>query len=340
MRAQASELHRETRGGERQETDEGAWRLRAGATWKWSERLSLVGRVATIGNTSGTRWRVGAFESIQSSSGLASGDVTLDLAYLSFKPRDNLQLRFGRFQETIAVPGVPDKSLDRKDSDGLTVTYTDGASLDWHVGDGWSLLAIAQHNPPAGGTNRPRAPLDFTDHGSRTSGFFALRKTQDDGFWALRSLNLTWLPESRIGSTGETSDYTGMVADVGMRWPTNGKRRHLLFGGAVAHAPDAPATVDGFGRRDWAYQATANLMNFARLRQSIGVVWMQTGAGWLLSPDLAANSTLWEIRYRFNPLEKLQIETRYRYRSDVEQVPLAAGFQRDRDWYLRATWRM
>lgn len=338
VRFLVSGLDRAARNGEHIDTDEGAMRLRAGGTWKWSEVASFVGRFATSASTRGNRWRLDTFESAQISSGLASGDMTLDLAYLSFAPTDTVRLRFGRFQDVLALPGVPDKSLDRKDSDNMSINYTDGASIDWKVGEGWSLLGIAQYNPPQGPTNRPRAPLTFEDSGSRVSGLLALQKAQEDGFWALRSLSLTVLPQTLLRGA-DTSTYTGAVGNVAVRWPAQGNQMHLLVGGSLAYAPDIPRTAAVYDDAQWAWQATANLMNFARMRQSVGIVWMRSGAGWLLSPDLASNTQLWEIRYRIRPLEPLTIEARFRYRSDDERLLGASGSQRDRDWYVRATWR-
>lgn len=338
VRVLVSGLERTDRNGIESDTDEGVMRLRVGSTWEWSERTRLVGRLATSASTNGNDWQLDWFETAQTTSGLAPGNTTLDLAYLQLAPTDGVRLRFGRFQESVALPGVPDKSLDRKDSDNMSINYSDGAALDWGVAGGWSLLAIAQYNPAEGPANRPRAPLAFTDSGSRVSGFFAMRKAERDGFWALRSLNLTVLPHT-LNRGGDTSTYSAAVANVAVRWPASSSAMHLLAGGSLGYAPEVPQTVRMYGDSRWAWQATANLMNFARRQQSIGVVWMRSGAGWLLSPDLASNTQLWEIRYRVEVFNPLTIEARFRYRSDDEQLRTVRGIQRDRDWYLRATWR-
>lgn len=337
LRLLISGLERNDRAGAKSYLDEGILRVRAGGAWRWSDRASLIGRFATSVSTDGNRWRLGWFDSAPS-SGLAHGDATLDLAYLLLKPAQRLSLRLGRFQESLALPAVPDKSLDRKDSDSVSIGYTDGMSLEWDAGHGWRLLAIAQYNPADGATNAPRAPLTFRDSGSRVSGFLALRKTDDAGFWALRSLNLTVLPQT-LSASGGVSTYTAAVANGAVRWPASSAGRHFLVGGSLGYAPRVPASADRYGAARMAWQATANLMNFASLRQSIGVVWMRSGAGWLLSPDLASNTQLWEVRYRIVPLGPLTLEARLRYRSDDEWLPAARQAQRDKDGYLRATWR-
>lgn len=137
---------------------------------------------------------------------------------------------------------------------------------------------------------------------------------------------------------GEAHTYTALVGNLMRRLAHNGQS-HVLLGGSVGFAPDVPATTAASRATHWAWQATANVIDFGPLGQSIGVVYMKTGSGWLLSPDLASNSWLSEVRYRLVPLRGLTCEVRLRFRGDAEQLSEASRTRFDRDWYLRLSWR-
>ncbi len=112
----------------------------------------------------------------------------------------------------------------------------------------------------------------------------------------------------------------------------------LLIGGSLGYAPDIPRSASSSQSHE-AWQVTANLVDFGPWDQGFGVVYMRTGAGWLLSPDLANGRWLAEARYRFRPVARLTCELRLRYRRDVEDPVSGTTREIDRDWYLRLTWR-
>ena len=283
-------------------SDEGSLRVRAGVAWAVNPGLQAVIRAATSASTHGNEWQVGSFPSAQTSAGLAPGSVTLDLAHLQYESGSGLRLRIGRFQETLALPAIPDKSLDRKDSDGTGISYSDGISAEYPFGRGWSLVSIAQYQAEGGATNRPREPLTFDDDGNPVSGFFALRRSDDSGPWALTSLSYSILPDS-LAEDGRRQTYSGLVANAMRRIPVEGVG-NLLVGGSLGYAPDIPRSASSSQSHE-AWQVTANLVDFGLWEQGLGVVYMRTGAGWLLSPDLANGRWLAEARYRFKPVARL-----------------------------------
>ena len=317
-------------------SDEGSVRVRAGVDWAATPGFHVVIRTATSASTGGNEWQVGWFPSAQTSAGLAPGSVTFDLAHLQYESESGLRLRIGRFQETLALPAIPDKSLDRKDSDGTGISYSDGISAEYPLGRGWSLLGIAQYQPEGGATNRPREPLTFDDDGNPVSGFFALRRSDDSGPWALTSLSYSVFPDS-LAEDGRRRTYSGLVANAMRRIPVEGVGK-LLIGGSLGYAPDVPRSASSSQSHE-AWQVTANLVDFGPWDQGFGVVYMRTGAGWLLSPDLANGRWLAEARYRFRPVARLTCELRLRYRRDVEDPVSGTTREIDRDWYLRLTWR-
>jgi len=319
------------------DSDEASLRVRGGIDWAVSPGFHAVIRAATSASTRGNDWQAGWFPAAQTSTGLAPGSVTLDLAHLRYESESGLRLRIGRFQETLALPAIPDKSLDRKDSDSTGISYSDGISAEYPVGQGWNLLGIAQYAPDGGATNRPRVPLSFDDEENPVSGYFALRRSDETGPWALASLSYSVYPDSLV-EDGRRENYSGLVANAMRRIPVEGIG-NLLIGGSLGYAPDIPQSASASSQSRVAWQATANLVDFGPRDQGFGVVYMRTGAGWLISPDLADGRWLAEARYRFRPVPQLTCELRLRYRRDTED-PLA-GTTRDieRDWYLRLTWR-
>lgn len=318
-------------------SDEGSLRVRAGVDWAVSPGLHAILRAATSASTSGNEWQVGSFPSAQTSTGLAPGSVTLDLAHLQYESGSGLRLRIGRFQETLALPAIPDKSLDRKDSDGTGISYSDGISAEYPIGRGWDLLGIAQRQPEGGATNRPREPLSFDDDAGPVSGYFALRRTDEAGPWALASLSYSVYPDS-LAVDGGRENYSGLVANAMRRIPVEGLGK-LLIGGSLGYAPDIPQSVPASSQAHAAWQVTANLVDFGPHEQGFGVVYMRTGSGWLLSPDLANGRWLAEARYRIRPVPQLTCELRLRYRRDTEDPVTGETRETDRDWYLRLTWR-
>lgn len=318
-------------------SDEASLRIRAGVTLAASPGLNAVVRAATSASTAGNEWQVGSFPAAQTSAGLAPGSVTLDLAHLQYESGSRLRLRIGRFQDSLALPAVPDKSLDRKDSDGTGISYSDGVSAEYPIGRGWSVLGIAQYQPEGGATNRPREPLSFDGDENPASGYFALRRSDEGGPWALASLSYSVYPDS-LAEDGQRQTYSGVAANAMRRIPVAGLGQ-LLIGGSVGYAPDIPQSASASQQAHGAWQVTANLVDFGPWDQGFGVVYMRTGAGWLLSPDLANGRWLAEARYRFRPVARLTIELRLRYRRDTEDPVSGSTRETERDGYLRLTWR-
>ncbi len=77
-------------------------------------------------------------------------------------------------------------------------------------------------------------------------------------------------------------------------------------------------------------------MNFLP-RQSIGINYARTDAGWLLSPQYGKNEKLFEIRYLWRRNQRLAVDIRGRWRKELQ--PIFNSIKRDEfDFYLRFTW--
>ncbi|CAG4969671.1 hypothetical protein LYB30171_00555 [Lysobacter luteus] len=278
-------------------------------------------------------------------TGTAFGDVTLDEAYLAYAaPDDGMRLRVGRFQTVFNLPGVAAKSLDRDDSPNTDVTWTDGVHLDMPIGAGWRGHAIAEHRHRRG-TGVTRAPLDFSDSGSRVSTFLAVENSEAWGPVSLRMLSLTWMPSSlAVAGAGSDArdDYLTADARLAATWPVGGNGMKLVAGAELAYAfdtpPDARVGTGGDGNADGlAWQVAASLYEMAP-GHNIGIAHGEVGAGWLISPDFRPNDRLTEVRYQWKFAERTSMEARVRERRELEH-PVGTRARLDRDVYVRLSHR-
>jgi len=72
--------------------------------------------------------------------------------------------------------------------------------------------------------------------------------------------------------------------------------------------------------------------------QSFGLNYGRTQPGWLLSPQFAPNTELFELRYQWLARQGLMLEARVRWQETLEQVTLSTALDNEFDFYLRLTW--
>lgn len=276
-------------------------------------------------------------------SGLVDGQATFDEAWLEHAPVDaRWSLRLGRFQASFGLDDVMKKSLDQNDSTNFDITWTDGAWWQWR-GDAWTTHAIIRHNDRRGPTGTLRPPLEFSDDGSRASGFFAIASNRTVGPFVQRMLTVNWLPSAlrRHGvADPDARDYLAVTAKTTAQWPL-GDTLRLRLGAEIGHAFDTPRREtmgSGAGDADGlAWQLSANLLDFAP-GQRFGLIWSRVPDGWLLSSDFRPNDTQAEARWVWQAHPALQLDARIRRREEV-RIPDDAGQpRRDLDIYLRSTW--
>lgn len=204
---------------------------------------------------------------------------------------------------------------------------------------------IMQYNSGDGASNVRRQPLDFSDRDSRVSYVYSLEKLQYNRGLIQRALDISYLPSSLLvdgQQGGPTDDYLAIVARMAGRWPLRTEGWRIRLSSEIGYAPNTPtksaAGIVGTGATDgFAWNVTVSLMDFLP-NHSIGVNYAQTEAGWLMSPQYAANEQLAEIRYMWRPTNRMTIDVRGRWRNDlhqrINQIP-----DRDRfDFYARMTW--
>jgi hypothetical protein len=347
LRAGYFSSEREARNGEHSDDDATRLRLRlfverdAGPAWKF--RMRVAGRYGTDQESASAFVRGHA----PTRSGTRLGDTTLDEFHLTHAPPGaDWTLRLGRFQSKFELMGVAAKSLDRNDSTNIDVTWTDGMHLQYRVNPDWRAHLVLQHNHRRGSSSTTRAPLDFSDSGSRVSMFAGLEAIGSSGPVVQRMLGLSWWPSAlaRDGvAASQRSDFVALTARGALAWPAGEGDRRWLLAAEAGHAPTTPrGRVVGTGSAapagGNAWQVSANLEHL-RPGHHVGVVYGRVDAGWLISPDLRNNDELAEVRYQWQLRAGLSMEARYRWRQELDVPATAEGPRVDRDVYLRVSAR-
>jgi hypothetical protein len=309
---------------------------------RWQLRTRVAGRFGS--DQDGSRAYLRGYAPTR--TGTAFGDVTLDEAYLRYAaPGDGLRVRVGRFQTLFALPGVASKGLVRNDSPNIDVNWTDGVHLDMPVAGGWRSHLVAEHRHRLGSGGVARAPLDFSDGGSRVSLFAAVQNDRPWGPVNLRVLSLGWMPSS-LASAGLAAapreDYLTAHGLVSATWPLREDGLRLVAGLEAGYAFDTPpGNVVGTGQSGdsdgLAWQAAASLYDIAP-GHHLGLAVGRVGAGWLVSPDFRGNDALVELRHQWRLNKDTSIESRIRGRRELEH-PAGTRARVDHDLYVRVSHR-
>lgn len=305
---------------------------------RWSLRTRVAGRFST--DQDGTRAYLRGYAPTR--TGLAFGDVTVDEAYVRYAaPGEGVRVRIGRFQSQFALPGVASKGLSRNDSPNIDVNWTDGVHVELPVAADWRGHLVAEHRHRRGSGGVARAPLDFSDSDSRVSLFAALASEAAWGPVDHRVLSLSWMPASLpvAGPAADPrEDYLTASGSVSATWPLRDDGLRLVAGLEAGYAFETPRgdvvrTGQAGDSDGLAWQAAASLYDIAP-GHHLGVVYAQTGAGWLVSPDFRGNDALVEIRHQWRLDKAASIESRLRERREIEH-PEGTRARVDRDLYVR-----
>ena len=322
----------------------GRWRFRTSV--ELFPSLRAVGRVAGLCSTDECSPNLVLESSIPTTNGMERGDITLDEAYFHWFRVDQFDLAVGRLQtKFVARGGVFAKSLDRNDSSSVNVNWTDGMHLTFGDKSGWVPHLILQHNSSDGATNVRRGPLDFDDDAARVTYFLGLESLKRTPLFLQRGLDISYLPKSLLkdGSlSGRREDYYGIVIRSANRWPERDEGPRLRVAAELGYAPEtqtrAAAGLAGNGDVDGlAWNMSLSLMDF-KLNHSIGMIYGQVGAGWLLSPQYRENESYAEIRYQWRKTRQLAFDFRIRHRKELERLSLSARKREELDFFLRFTW--
>jgi hypothetical protein len=327
-------------------TEEWLGRFRAGGSYNFSNWLIAGGRVATACSSESCNFDFAMTESIPiGATSLPDGDVTFDELYLHSFRRESFDLAIGRLQtKFVSRAGVFAKSLDRNDSNGTSITWTDGLHGTAHLGDRSILHLILQKNRADGTGNVRRAPIDFGNENSRVSYFLAWENQRP--LWNLtqRGIDVTYMPKSLLQDgtpSGRIVDYVAWVTRYAASWPRNTDGPQLTLASELGYAPTTPtrAALDFPGGGDTgglAWNITVSGMNL-KPNHSIGLNFAQTDAGWLISPDFKPNTQIVELRYLWRKNPNLALDIRFRQESDLELTAGAIDKQKNINVFARFT---
>jgi hypothetical protein len=326
--------------------DNGELRLRVRVGLAWVAGSSLDFKIRAAGSVSSDENNSGfEFETSPSSrAGMEPGQVTFDELYLKWAPGRRFNLYAGRFQTQFQLLGVFPKSLDKKDSNNMRITWTDGLHVFYRSESGWTPHLIVEYQSEEGPTNILREPLDFTDDDSRVSYFFNVRSDRRLGPLVQRALDITYLPSALLKDGvqfGRREDYWAALTRWSLEWHLGEGTKSIIAGGGIGYAPETPIelAVGIPGLQDtngFAWQAQVSLMNF-KPGHSIGLNVGVADAGWLIAPQYRNNEELAEIRYRKLLRRGGLLEIRVRYREQIDAEIGDPTLNTEWDGYARFT---
>jgi hypothetical protein len=345
LRINYSYTHENDRDASDQSVSELRGRFRVGGTYSITRKLVLGGRIATDCSTDECNPGAVFDSTLPNSSSIDSGDITFDQLYLHVFRRENFDVAIGRLQtKFVSHAGVFAKSLDRNDSNGTNVNWTDGVHGILHVNKNWKGHLILQKNEADGTGNIRRGPIDFEDDDARITYFLGWENRQRFGPINQQGFDITYMPQSLLkddAPNGRIEDYIGVVGRFAASWPEGSIGRRLNVAGEIGYAPKTPTRAamglagngdtDGLG-----WLLSASIVDI-RPDHSIGINYGRTDAGWLLSPQYRENEEAVEIRYMWRRSLNLAIDFRARWRKDLEQLESAVSKRDELNVFVRFT---
>jgi len=320
-------------------------RFRIGGIYHINDWLLGNARIATACTSDRCGFDPTLDSTIDTQTSANEGEITFDQLYLHIFRRERFDIAFGRLQtKFVARAGVFAKSLDRNDSNGFNVNWTDGAHATYHFKNGSIIHFIPEYNDPDGPSNVKRFPLNFSSSDARVSYFVAWESQRRIGPITQRGFDVTYLPSALLKEripTGPIEDYVGIVARMATARPfgTSGTRWNIAA--EIGYAPETPTRaalgLPGLGDADgMAFTFAASLMDL-RPNHSIGINYGRAAPGWLLSPQYRDNEELIEIRYLWRRSRILALDFRIRGRRDLVK-PISEPQRRDEiDFFARFT---
>ncbi len=320
-------------------------RFRIGGTYNITEKLIVGGRLASTCSTNECNPEFVIDGTLPNQTSINDGDITFDELYLHSFRRKKFDVAIGRLQtKFVSRAGVFAKSLDRNDSSGSNVNWTDGVHGVLHVNNDWTGHLILQKNHADGTGNIRRGPIDFNHEDSRITYFLAWENVRRFGPINQQGFDITYMPRSLMkdgSQDGRIEDYTGFVGRFASSWPEGSTGPRLNIAGEIGYAPETPTRaamgLAGTGDTDGlAWLVSASMVDF-RPGHSIGINYGRTDAGWLLSPQYRENEQALEIRYMWRRSRNLALDIRGRWREELEQLASATRKQKEFNVFARFT---
>lgn len=335
-------VERDERDGSTSDDDQYRLRARAGLLWTINDTWSFKGRYAGLFHDSGNQSGfVHLFDGLSlGNSSIAPGETALDEFYVRAR-YGKWDHRLGRFQSNNRLIGVAAKSFSRTNSTSWFVGWTDGLQSTYRSDHGLNYTAIIERNDKDGPSNVRRSPLGFDKSSSRVGYYLSVDAADTDGLWAQRSVDVTYIPSALYYNgvaAGQQRDYVGVTGRLATQLTIRDQMK-LVSGVELAWAPEtqrrAASNLPGTGKTNGTgWQLSVNLMDI-QPGHSVGVVYGENEAGWLLSTDFFANQSLAEFRYAWVPMSGHLFEARIRTLEDLDLVRNAVRARSATDIFVR-----
>ncbi len=345
LRAGYTSTDTDNRDSTDQSSSEWRGRFRAGASYSIAEKFIVGGRIASTCSTDECNPDFVLYGTLPNSTSINDGDITLDELYLHGFRRKKFDVAIGRLQtKFVSRAGVFAKSLDRNDSSGTNVNWTDGVHGVLHMTKEWTGHLILQKNQADGTGNVRRGPIDFNHDDSRITYFLAGENLRRLGPINQRGFDITYMPRSLLKDgdrAGRIKDYWAFVGRFAASWPEGSSGPHLNVASEIGYAPETPSLaamgLAGVGDADGlAWIVSASVVDF-RPGHSVGINYGRADAGWLLSPQYRENEEALEIRYVWRRSRDLALDIRGRWRKELEQLEIATRKQEELNFFVRFT---
>ncbi len=328
-----------------QTSSESRGRFRIGGTYNIAEKLIVGARLASTCSTDECNPAFVLDGTLPNRTSINDGDITFDELYIHNFRREKFDVAIGRLQtKFVSRAGVFAKSLDRNDSSGSNVNWTDGVHGILHVNNDWTGHLILQKNQADGTGNVRRGPIDFNHEDSRITYFLAAENVRRFGPINQQGFDITYMPRSLMkdgNRAGRIEDYIAVVGRFAASWPEGSTGPRLNIAGEIGYAPETPTRtavgLAGNGDTDGlAWLVSASMVEF-RPGHSVGINYGRTDAGWLLSPQYRENEEALEIRYMWRRSRNLALDVRGRWRRELEQLENTTRKQEELNVFARFT---
>jgi hypothetical protein len=120
-----------------------------------------------------------------------AGISTFDVIQLGWRKDRDTELIAGRFQARFGLTGFIPKGMDRYYAANVSIAHTDGIWLRRNLSDRWRGDLILGHNGEKGSTHAARAPMQFTEPGSRINAFLNLAHRDTRGICVERAISMS-----------------------------------------------------------------------------------------------------------------------------------------------------
>lgn len=293
-----------------------AIRTRIGATYRIDENQSFRGRLAA---TFTDELETLVLTLRADGSGLNFGSVSFDEFYYRYK-KDDLDIKVGRFQHTIAVLSNAKRSLMRFQSANVGIEFSDGIYAKKNLSDGWYTEFIGEYQPRNHTTYAYQGNLDFGNSDHNITSYLALENRERDANNIIQKGAGIFIAPNAYRKNREYSSYIAFTSRIALDFP----QPDMLNGGSIRVAGELGQNLNTSFEDGTIAIASIGVNRFAN-KHDLMVELASTDTQWLLANAYARGGEEIEFRYKFFFSDNLNFDTRYRIRHFGSGAPNVHG---------------